>query len=369
MRARERLGRGVLAAMVMAAPLAAAQTLDRRQGTRTEDALRQEGDAILALADAAAGDQPVPSDFSLAWHNDFLKAQPGTFIPFIVRVVAPALQKRAALLYVRASRRPAAAPDATTGPPRRPTDPPGPVFHAFEEIYPIELDAEPGHAVRIARGFSLTPGEYDLTVVVRERDADDEPRRRRLAGVLRRSLSVPDFSGPELATSTVILADRLTVLADPPPATQLRERPYVIGTRELHPAADAEFGRDEELIVVFLVYNLSVREDKHFDLEVEYHFSRTAGVGEAYFNRTEPQRFNRDVLGPDFDPAAGQPVMAGQGVPLAGFPEGEYKLTIRVRDLVSGRVLERQVTFTVRSRRSRGRSSGSMLQRRKPWNA
>ena len=163
-----------------------------------------------------------------------------------------------------------------------------------------------------------------------------------------------------------MLADRLTVLAEPPPAASLFERPYVIGTREIDPAADAVLRRSEELIVVFLVYNPAVTTDKQFDLEVEYHFFRksragpedprpatpaglTALPGERYFNRTEPQRFNPAILGPPFDPESGQPVMAGQGVPLGGFPEGEYRLLIRVTDQVSKRSLERQVAFTVRS--------------------
>jgi hypothetical protein len=36
-------------------------------------------------------------------------------------------------------------------------------------------------------------------------------------------------------------------------------------------------------------------------------------------------------------------------VPLAGFPEGEYRLLIRVTDLISNRSLEREIAFTVRS--------------------
>ena len=71
--------------------------------------------------------------------------------------------------------------------------------------------------------------------------------------------------------------------------------------------------------------------------------------GEQYFNRTEPQRFNAAILGPPFDPGSGQPVMAGQGVPLAGFPEGEYRLLIRIMDRRSGRSLDREVAFTVQS--------------------
>ena len=345
MHARQRFRWSVLVAMTAGIPLLAAQDLERQPPARSEEALRLEGEAVVALADAAAAGQTVPADFSLGWHNDFLKAQPGTFIPFVVRIAAPQLHARPALLYVRAARR---SPVPAEKPRRRP-DGPELVFHPFEEIYPIELVADKGQAFRIARGFSLSPGEYDLTVVVRERQRRDTGGRRPLAAVLKHGLSVPDFSGPELATSTVIVADRLTVLPGPLPGSQLAERPYVIGDRELHPAADRDFARDEELIVVFLVYNPTIREDKHFDLEVEYHFTRIAGGAEAYFNRTEPQRFNRDVLGPAFNPSAGQPVMAGQGVPLAGFPEGDYRLTIRVKDLVSGRMLERNVRFSVRS--------------------
>ena len=100
---------------------------------------------------------------------------------------------------------------------------------------------------------------------------------------------------------------------------------------------------------------------------VEYHFFKKAGAadsagpvqaagehpperdGERYLNRTDPQRFNRATMGPQFDPAAGHPVMAGQGVPLAGFQDGEYRLAIRVSDLLAGRSITRDVNFTVGS--------------------
>ena len=103
------------------------------------------------------------------------------------------------------------------------------------------------------------------------------------------------------------------------------------------------FRRDEELIVVFLVYNPTVTQERKFDIEVEYHFFAKSGArpgvdhgedpdgamrppareGERYFNHTKPQRFTPAIMGPQFDPTAGQPLMAGQGVPLAAFPEGE----------------------------------------------
>jgi len=41
--------------------------------------------------------------------------------------------------------------------------------------------------------------------------------------------------------------------------------------------------------------------------------------------------------------------MAGQGVPLAGFPAGEYRLAIRITDLLAGTSIVRDVQFTVGS--------------------
>jgi hypothetical protein len=362
MGARWRFVGGVTAMAFIGGPILAAQAPDRRQLERTEQALRQEGQAVVALADAAP-DRPQPADFTLTWHNDFLKAQTGTFVPFIVTIAPRAARASDALLYVRASRPAQPSADTREGRRRAAASEGAPPLYPFEEIYPVALSDQP---VRIARGFALPAGEYLVTVVVRERDRDDQRGRRRLAAVLRQPLTVPDYATGALATSTIMLAARLTVLSEPPPAATLAERPYVIGTREVDPASDSVFRRSEELIVVFLVYNPAVTADRQFDLEVEYHFFRKsragpgdqqpgvpAGLsvlpGERYFNRTEPQRFNPAILGPPFDPGAGQPVMAGQGVPLAGFPEGEYRLLIRITDRISKRSLEREVAFTVQS--------------------
>lgn len=333
MRANERFASGVLAVVAFGARLLAGQDLDRRQLQQLARTLEHEGQAVIALADAAARGDAVPSDFSITWHNDFLKAQTGAFVPFVVNIAAPAGRTPAVLLYLRVSRR--------DRPPRAEA-----AAYPFEEVYPVESSPDGSSSTRFSQGFPLQPGAYDLTVVARERERDGDRGGRRLAAVQRQPLTVPDFAGTELMISTVIVADRLTVL---PPGGErdLPGRPYVIAGRDIQPAPDRLFRRDEELIVVFLVYNPAVTQDKQFDLEVEYHFFRKHGSEESYVNRTESQRFNRSSLGPHYDPAAGQPVMAGQGVPLAGFEDGDYRLRIDVRDLVAGRTISRDVSFTV----------------------
>jgi hypothetical protein len=364
MSVRPHLARMILAAAVLAGPTAAAQAPDRRQTDRIEEALRLEGQAVVALADGAPAAHGTSGDFVLSWHHDHLKALSGTFVPFTVRVGPAELNPIAVLLYVRLAPRPPAAGGEVERAGARTAEV---GRFPFEEIYPLDGAAATGEPRRFIRGFSIAPGDYELTLVVRERERREDRGRRRKAAILRRPVSVPDYSRAELATSSIIMADALTALPTTVDPEDLPERPYVIGVREITPAADAVFRRTEELIVVFLIYYPAVAEDKQFDLEVEYHFFRrtdapggqggppvaasipAARPDEVYVNRTEPQRFTPLVLGSAFDPAAGQPVLAGQGVPLAGFREGDYRLAIAVTDRISGRTLAREITFTVRS--------------------
>jgi hypothetical protein len=135
----------------------------------------------------------------------------------------------------------------------------------------------------------------------------------------------------------------------------------VIGTQEIHRTAESRFRRDRELIVVFLIYNAG--REKDFDIEVDYHLFRRdaaapaemasadpahppAHAGERYVTRTPPQRFRPAMMGKNFDPATG-PILAGQGILLSSFQEGEYRLGITVTDLVSRQSLSRDVTFSV----------------------
>lgn len=353
-----------------ARPRSRTQNLDPRQVEQTQ---REEGEAILALADASMAGKSGPSDFAVRWQNDFVKAQRGTFVPFTLTIDATQLTRSEALVYVRAVRRAQTAPDKADGSSRQPDEKArGEAAFPVDAIFPVALGRGAGAASRISRGFSVPPGEYDVYVVMRERVDPDAPRYRPKAAVLRQPITVPDFQSAELTTSSLIVADRLTTLAESVLASELPERPYVIGRNEITPAFDRRFRKDEELIVVFLVYNPMVTPERQFDVRVEYHFYRRVGPGappgdgaggvekaggphppgrpgEQYFNRTDPQRFTPALMGSAFDPSTGEPVMAGQVVPLSGFQEGDYRLDVQVIDLLSGKSVSRDVLFTVGS--------------------
>jgi hypothetical protein len=327
---------------------------DRARLDRTH---REEGEAILALADAAMAGKSVPFDFAVEWQNEFVKAQRGTFVPFTLSVDGSRLTRPSALVYVRAARRRDADARGPGGEPE-----PYPV----DAIFPVEFGQPSSGPFRVSRGFSVLPGDYDVFVVMRERVDPDASRPQPKASVLRRQLSVPEFWSGDLTTSSIIVADRLTTLVEDVPAEQLAERPYAIGRVEVTPALDRVFRKDEELVIVFLVYHPMVTAERQFDVKVEYHFfrkaDRTGGKiggaesdpahppvrpGERYFNHTDPQRFNPALMGAAFNPANGEPVMAGQIVPLSGFEQGEYRLDVQIVDLLSGKSISRDVFFTV----------------------
>lgn len=320
-----------------------------RTQQRIDEALRRESDALVEIADAATGGRAVPADFVLDWRNDFFKAQPGTFVPFTLSFTTPALTSRVALLYIRVERRPTGRGRADRS-------------FAYETIFPVRIEAGEGQPVRVTRGFAVPPGRYRIVLVLRESAEDGTAARHRKAGVLMQDLDVPDFWTGELATSTVMLASRVERLSAPIPAEELDEDPYAVGSNRIHVTQDRAFGRNQELIVAFLIYNVSVGPDKQFDVQVDYHlYKREEGAegergdlehpparpGERYVTRTNPQRFSPSMMGPQFDPSAGTPVLAGQGILLSGFSSGEYRLGITVTDLLSRRTLTRDVAFTV----------------------
>jgi hypothetical protein len=339
----------LVAGMVAAADASTQNRSDRRTQDRVEDSQRKEGEALLRLADAAMAGH-ASSDFSIAWRNDFFKAQTGTFVPFTVTIDRSSLTAANALMYVRAARRDSAG---------RANEAAG--RYPFDIVFSVALSAPAGQPVRITRGFAVAPGDYDVYVALRERPSDPLNSDRRLKGaVLKQPLTVPDFWTGELATSTVMLADRIDEVA-PVSGDDVLERPYVIGTSEIHPATTGSFRRNRELIVVFLIYNPAVSPDGNFDIEVNYHlFRRDAAApaerdaeshpparpGERYVTRTPPQHFKPSVMGTSFDPVTG-PILAGQGILLSSFQDGDYRLGITVTDVTSRHSLTRDVTFSV----------------------
>lgn len=326
---------------------------------------QQEIQSLVRTADAAMSGQPAPSDFPIQFSNDFLKAQGNrVWVPITLTVDPTKLSSNALTIYLRVVPRGMTAPAAPVPAPANAKEKdkdkkdkkndgksaPAPAAPAypFEDAQQLEVKPAPGQPIRILRGIGVPSGSYDLYVVLHERAAPGAPAANPgKTSVLKQPLDVPNFSNGEFATSTVILAERVDQLSAPITPDQQTERPYAFGQTEIFVSPDRKFKQSQELIVLLQIYNPQTTPDKKFNLEATYTFYRQEGGTEKRFNATAPQVFTSDTMGPQFDPSGNSSIQAGQGVPLQSFPEGSYRLEIKITDKVSAKVLTQNVNFTV----------------------
>src|SRR5436190_9682901 len=210
----------------------------------------------------------------------------------------------------------------------------------------------PGNAQapeRISRSFAVGPGAYDLYMVVKE-PSSEKPQKNappQKMSLLKQTVQVPDLWNDELNTSSVFVAERIDPLPAPLTSQQQAERPYALGTMEIVPAVDTKFAKSEELQTFLLIYNAKTDKDNKPDVSIEFNFYTTQAGAEKFFNKTNPQNLNAQTLPPGFDFSAGHQLQAGQAVPLASFPEGEYRLEIKIVDKIANKTLTRDVNFSI----------------------
>jgi hypothetical protein len=329
----------------------------------------QEVQGLVRLADAAMTGQQVPSDFPIQFQNDFLKAQQGrVWVPIILTVDPSKLTTSAVTLYIRVAPRgmtappapPAQAPEQKpdqkkndkdnnkkdAGKEAAPAAPPSP--YPFEDVSFLELKpSAPGQPAHIMRGVGVPSGQYDFYIVLRERAAAGATPK---AAVLKQPVDVPNYSNGELSTSSVIMAEKIDQLPTPVPPDQQSEHPYAFGQQEIVVSPDHKFKKGQELIVLVQIYNPTISQDKKFNLEATYTFYTQGADGEKKFNSTEPQTFTPESMGAAFDPSGPErSIQAGQGIPLQSFPEGTYRLEIKITDKLASppKALTQNVNFTV----------------------
>ena len=212
--------------------------------------------------------------------------------------------------------------------------------------------------MRITRSLTVPTGEYDVYIVIKEPASSQKNAPPAKASVLKHALTVPDFWNNELNTSSVIIAQRIDPLPAPLTTQQQADRPYALGPFEVVPVTDMKMPKKAELQTFMIVYNPKIDSANKPDVLVEYNFCQASAgnqpkagepckAGEKFFNKTTPQTLNAQTLPPQFDVAAGHQLQAGQGVPLASFPEGEYRLEIKVTDKIANKSITRDVNFTV----------------------
>jgi hypothetical protein len=365
-----RFGVSVAAAGVFSATLATLAGAGQRPPVPAKDqkpdpaavaataAQQQEIQSLVRTADAAMSGQAAPAEFPIQLQNDFLKAQGNrVWVPLTLTIDPAKVAGPGMAIYLRVVPRGMTAPPAPAlavvandknakdkdkdkkKDPKNAVPPPAAPAYPFEDVSFFDVKSAPGQPIRVTRGLGVPSGSYDLYLVMHERGAGK-------TSVLKHPLDVPNYANGEFATSTVILAERVDQLTAPITPDQQSEHPYAFGQTEIVPAPERKFKKSQELIVLMQIYNPLTTPEKKFSLEATYTFYRQDSGGEKRFNSTEPQTFSSEQMGAGFDPSAGS-IQAGQGVPLQSFPEGTYRLEIKVTDKLSAKVLTQNVNFTV----------------------
>lgn len=348
-----KLRRGVVTILITAVACSAAVFAQNEK--KQSDAQKKEIQNIVKIVDGVAAGQPAPNDLSLAWvREDLLKAQGNKqYVPFTVSIDPSKVSGNVALYWRVVNKDPAAAaPAAAEGKDDKKKDDKKDAkasAYAYEDItfVPVTAGTTP---FNISRSFTVGAGNYDVFVVAKEPTPDKAPKNAPppKTSVLKQTVSVPDFWNGDLATSSVIIASRIDPLPAPLTPQQQADRPYALGAMEIVPAFETKFNKKAELSTFMLIYNPKVDGANKPDVTVEYNFyQKPAGQPEKFFNKTSPQSLNAQTLPPNFDFAAGHQLQSGQAVPLASFPEGDYRLEIKITDKIANKTLTRDVNFTV----------------------
>jgi len=323
---------------------------------KRDDQQKKEIQNIVKIVDDAAAGQPALNDLSLAWlREDVLKAQGNKeYVPFTVSIDPSKVSGGTLAFYWRVvSKSTAPVPEAAAGKKDdkkdKDKDKNKKVDYAYEDITFVPVAAAQ-NPLRISRSFTVPAGLYEVYLVAKEPTPEKAPKNAPAPKVslVKQTVTVPDFWNGDLATSSVIVAQRIDPLPAPLTPQQQADRPYALGSMEIVPTFETKFTKKAELSTFMLIYNPKVDASNKPDVSVEYNFyQKPAGQPEKFFNKTNPQNLNAQTLPPQFDLAAGHQLQSGQAVPLASFPEGDYRLEIKITDKLANKTLTRELNFTV----------------------
>src|SRR3954469_7622908 len=341
----------VLAVSVSSIGLFAQSKDDKKK----DEAQKREIQNIVKSVDDLAAGQTAANDLSMTWvREDVLKAQgQKEYVPFTVQIDPSKVSGGTVAFYWRVvSKTPAAAaapdPGKKDDKKDKDKDKGKKSDYAYEDISFMPVTAGQT-SMKISRSFTVPAGNYDVYLIAKEPTPEKPPKNAppQKMSAIKQTVNVPDFWNNELTTSSVIVAQRIDPLPAPLTPQQQIERPYALGGIEIVPVNSLKMPKKAELQTFMIIYNPKTDSMNKPDVQVEYNFYSKAGGAEKFFNKTTPQSLNAQTLPPQFDVAAGHQLQAGQGVPLSTFPEGDYRLEIKVTDKIANKSISRDVNFSV----------------------
>ena len=174
------------------------------------------------------------------------------------------------------------------------------------------------------KAIALAPGTYKVDVIVRDVTSG-------ATGVRHVGFTVPRYDPQKLSTSTLVLASKLESMFDQPAVGQ-----FVIGQTKVIPNVSGTYQKGQPVGVYMQVYNAGIDQTTlRPSVDVDYVLTKD---GKELGRHTEDWRGMSD---------AGQRLTLARLIDTRPLTPGEYELSIRIRDRVSGQSLSPAAKFTV----------------------
>jgi hypothetical protein len=175
------------------------------------------------------------------------------------------------------------------------------------------------------KAVALAPGTYKLDVIVRDVSSG-------ATGVRHIAIPVPKYDPQKLSTSTLVLASKLESVGNDQPAVGQ----FVIGQTKVIPNVSGIYHRGQPLGVYLQIYNAGIDQTTlRPAVDVEYVLTK---AGKEVGKQPENWQGMSD---------SGQRLTLARLIDSRLLSPGDYELTIRIRDRVSGQALTPAAKFTI----------------------
>ena len=189
---------------------------------------------------------------------------------------------------------------------------------------PEELSDAKDRKSAYQKAVPLVPGTYKVDVIVRDVSSG-------ATGIKHIGFTVPKYDQQKLSTSTMVLAAKLESLVDKPAVGQ-----FVIGTTKVIPNVSGIYHRGQPVGVYLQIYNAGIDQTTlRPSVDVEYVLLKD---GKEVGKQAEDWRGLSD---------SGQRLTLARLIDSQALAFGDYELTIRIRDRVTGQSLAPASKFSV----------------------
>lgn len=174
------------------------------------------------------------------------------------------------------------------------------------------------------KAVALAPGTYKVDVVVRDVRSGNK-------GIQSLGFTVPKYDEKKLDTSTLIMASKLRTTTERDIGAM-----FVIGSAKVIPNLTGVYKKGQEVGIYMQVYNAGIDQTTlRPAVDVQYVLMKD---GKELLNTPENWEGLSD---------SGQRLTLARLLPTNTMPLGSYELKVKIKDRVSGQLLEKSSKFTI----------------------